>query len=72
MNSERYQRALDAANHEFADAAWRAAPAGAGLGLYNMTLNDIVGLVTIIYLVIQIFLLIPKAAKVIREWRGSE
>ncbi len=47
----------------------RAAPAAAGLTIYNITLSEWVAIVTLMYLALQIFILVPKAANVVRNWR---
>jgi len=38
--------------------------------LYGITLSEWVALVTLLYLSIQIFILLPKAAAIIKRWVG--
>lgn len=48
--------------------AARAAPVAVGLTLWGITLNEWVALATLFYLTLQIFILAPKAVKLVREW----
>lgn len=49
--------------------AARATGGAALLGWWGMTLNEWVAVATLIYFMLQIVILTPKAAKVIRSWR---
>lgn len=46
----------------------RIGGAAVGVTLYGITLNEWVAMVTLIYLVIQIVILSPKAFAIVRGW----
>lgn len=48
--------------------AARIGGAAVGLTAYGITLNEWVALVTLVYLIIQIFILMPKATVIIKSW----
>jgi hypothetical protein len=48
--------------------AVRISVAAAGLTAYGITLNEWVALATLVYLIIQIFILMPKAAVIVKSW----
>lgn len=48
----------------------RVAGAGVGLTVYGITLNEWVAIATLVYLAAQIIILVPKACKTIKGWRG--
>jgi len=48
--------------------AARIGGAAAGLTAYGITLNEWVALATLFYLIIQIFILVPKAFVIINSW----
>lgn len=53
-------------NHS--DEAVRLSVATAGVTLWGITLNEWVAMATIFYLVLQIFVLMPKAIAIIKRW----
>jgi hypothetical protein len=46
----------------------RIAGAAAGVTLWGVTLNEWVAIATLIYMVAQIFILMPKAVAIIKSW----
>ena len=48
--------------------AARIGGAAVGLTAYGITLNEWVALATLVYLIIQIFILMPKATVIVRSW----
>lgn len=54
---------------ETAEAATKMAIAGTGATLYSLTLNEWMAVVTIVYVIMQIGLLIPKYWKM---WFGKD
>ncbi len=52
--------------------AARVGGAAIGLTAYGITLNEWVALATLLYMIIQIFILIPKAAVIIKSWFKHE
>jgi len=48
--------------------AARIGGAAVGLTAYGITLNEWVALATLVYLIIQIFILAPKAVAIIKSW----
>jgi len=48
--------------------AARIGGAAVGLTAYGITLNEWVALATLVYLIIQIFILMPKATVIIKSW----
>lgn len=59
------------AKHETAVAAARVAPAIGGTVYTALTLNDIVAIATIIYVLLQIGLLLPKYWAGIKAWKAK-
>lgn len=53
------------------DAALRGSPAVGGALIYSLTLSQWVGILTLLYLVLQIGLLIPKYLAEYRKWRKA-
>lgn len=48
--------------------AARIGGAAVGLTAYGITLNEWVALATLVYLIIQIFILMPKAVVIVKSW----
>lgn len=48
--------------------AARIGGAAVGLTAYGITLNEWVALATLVYLIIQIFILMPKATVIVKSW----
>ncbi|WP_374374534.1 hypothetical protein [Dongia sp.] len=57
-------------SHEENVAIGKMAVAAGGATLYGLTLNEWVAIVTIIYIVAQAILLIPKYVAMFRAWRN--
>lgn len=55
-------------HHNTAIETVRIAGAAVGVTIYGITLNEWVAVVTLIYLVIQIVILTPKAFAIVRGW----
>lgn len=55
-------------HHNTAIETVRIAGAAVGVTIYGITLNEWVAMVTLIYLVIQIVILTPKAFAIVRGW----
>jgi len=53
---------------DIAMAALKAAPAAGGVVVYSLTLSEWVAALTILYLLLQIGLLIPKYWGIARAW----
>lgn len=49
-------------------AGLKALPAAGGVVVYSLTLSEWVAVVTIVYLLLQIGLLVPKYWRVCRSW----
>lgn len=52
------------------NVALRTGPAIAGAGYAGFTLNEWVAILTILYVVLQLGLLVPKYVRMIRQWAG--
>lgn len=48
----------------------KTAPAIAGAMIYGLTLQDWVAIVTILYVILQVGLLLPKYWRLFRDWRN--
>ena len=65
------ERMIGEIRQETAVAGAKIIPAVGGATWYGFTLNEWVGIATLLYVVLQIGLLIPKYIKLIKGWRNK-